>query len=561
MPTITPEIAFQLALGHRHHGRLAEAEGLFRQIVAVQPYHSHAWHQLGLVMLQQGRPGEAVDFIKQAIALRPGDGPAYSDLGVAYGHTGNKEEAIANFRHSLRLQPTTVHTHRNLGDLLFATGQTEEAIASYRAALALSPTEAGTHNNLGNVYLHLGQLEEAAACYERAVQAEPRLLQAQSNLGDVLTKLGQPERGLVCAQHVLALDPNFPDGHLNMGVAYWRMARFPEAEACYRRAIALRPDFADAHLNLGLLLLLHERNEEGWGEYEWYRRSPTYMSRQRNFGTPSWDGSPADGQTLLAYADQGFGDTLQFVRYLPRLLAQSRAARLLVEVQRPLIPLLRQLGNAQIEFVPQDATQPVPAHDFHVPLFNLPLLLRCFEPLTIKGAYLHAEASKRAEWRERLASAPAPRVGIAWAGNPGQADDRRRSMMPEAFAPILQAPDVTFVSLQIEPRGPLPPVMRAAGVLDLREHIGDFADSAALLAELDLIITVDTSVAHLAGTLGRPVWTMVSFVPDWRWGIGHTDTPWYPAMRLFRQPRAGDWAAVVEEVSAALRKWKPGLVS
>ncbi len=550
---LTPDLAFQLAMTHRQSGRLAEAEGLLRQIVTVQANHSYAWHQLGLVVLQQGRPVESVDFIRQAIALRPGDAPAYSDLGVAYRCAGNLDHSIDCFRHAVQLQPNAAHVHRNLGDALQAAGRNDEAIASYRAAIAVAPNEAGAHNNLGNVYLHLGQLEEAAACYQRAVQYDPRLLQAQSNLGDVLTKLGNAEAGLACAQRVLALDPNFPDGHLNMGVCYWRMGLFPEAETCYRRAIALRPDFADAHLNLGLLLLLHGRNEEGWREYEWYQRSPTHLHRQRNFATPAWDGSPVEGKTILAYADQGFGDTLQFVRYLPLLLAQSRAARILVECQRPLIPLLRQLGNAQIEFVPQDPSQPVPAHDFHLALFNLPLALRYFEPLKTEGPYLQADASKRTEWRARLGSTRTPRVGIAWSGNPAQADDRRRSMTPETFQPILQVPGITFVTLQIDPRGPLPPVIAEAGVLDLREHIADFTDSAALLAELDLIITVDTSVAHLAGTLGRPVWTMVSFIPDWRWGRDRHDSPWYPSMRLFRQPQPGDWDTVVKEVAAALR--------
>lgn len=556
---LTPELAFQLAMGHRQSGRLAEAEALLRKIVAVQANQALVWHQLGLVVLQQGRSVEAIDFLRQAIALQPGEASVYSDLGVAYHFAGdsvagNLEHAIACFQHAIRLQPTAVFTHRNLGDVLHLTGRNEEAIASYQAAIALAPTEAGSHNNLGNVHLSLGRLEEAAACYERAVQYDPRLLQAQSNLGDVLTKLDQPERGLACAQRVLELDPRFPDGHLNMGVSYWRMGKFAEAEACYRRAIACRPDFADAHLNLGLLLLLHRRYEEGWREYDWYRRSTAYTTRQREFATPAYDGSPLAGKTIFAYADQGFGDTLQFIRFLPRLLAHSRAGRVLVEVQRRLIPLLQQLGNEQIEFVPQDGSLPVPAHDFHIPLFNLPLALHCYEPEASAIPHLKVDAQKRAEWRARLASTDTPRIGIAWAGNPIQADDRRRSMTPENFRPILQVPGITFVSLQIEPPGPLPPVIREAGVLDLREHIVDFADSAALLAELDLIITVDTSIAHLAGTLGRSVWTLVSFVPDWRWGLGPSDTAWYPSMRLFRQPQAGDWASVVEEVSAALQK-------
>lgn len=552
---LTPELAFQLALGHRQTGRLAEAEALLRQVVAVQPNHVYAWHQLGLVVLQLGRPGEAADLIKRAIALRPGDASVYSDLGVAYSLDRNFDEAIASFQHALRLQPNAAHTHRNLGDALHAAGRNEEAITSYRSAIFVAPMDPGAHNNLGNVYLHLGQLEEAATCYQRAVELEPRLLPAQSNLGDVLTKLDRPEEGLVCAQRVLALDPNFAEGHLNMGVAYWRMGRFAEAEACYRRALALRPDFVDAHLNLGLLLLLHGRYEEGWQEYEWHWQMGTHASRRRELSAPAWDGALADGKTILAYSDQGFGDTLQFVRYLPLMLEQSRAARIVVECQAALIPLLRQLGNPQIDFVSREESRTTPPpHDLHVSFFNLPLILRRFEPLTTPEPYLRADEEKRAAWRSKLDPAGKKRVGIAWAGNPSQADDRRRSMKPGMLQPILEVPGITFVNLQLQPPGPLPTPMTEAGVLDFRESIADFSDSAALLAELDLIITVDTSVAHLAGALGRPAWVMVSFVPDFRWGIGHTDTPWYPSLRLFRQPRAGDWDSVVAEVVAALQK-------
>jgi len=257
---------------------------------------------------------------------------------------------------------------------------------------------------------------------------------------------------------------------------------------------------------------------------------------------------------ILTYVDQGFGDTLQFVRYVPMLLARSGAARVLVECQRHLLPLLQQMSTPQIEFIPQDSSLPTASHDLHLPLFDLPLALRGCEPLQTDGPYLQADESKRAEWRSRLTSSRTPRVGIVWAGNPTHPDDSRRSMSAEVLGPILQEQEITFVNLLIEPRGPLPPVIRNAGVLDFREHIADFSDSAALLAELDLIITVDTSIAHLAGALGRPVWTMLPFAPDWRWGLGRTDSPWYPSMRLFRQPSRGDWAAVVEEVASALRQ-------
>ena len=296
------------------------------------------------------------------------------------------------------------------------------------------------------------------------------------------------------------------------------MGRFAEAEPCFRRAIALRADFADAHLNLGVLKLMTGQYEEGWREYEWHWRSASHPSRRRDFAAPPWDGAPVPDKTILTYADQGFGDTLQFVRYLPLLLEQSQAGRVIVECQGPLIPLLQPLGSALGSSSSPRGSSTPPAHDLHVPLFNLPLALRRFEPLKTNAPYLLADERKRAAWRERLGATRNLRVGLAWTGNPTQADNRRRAIAPAMLSPILDVPGVTFVSLQIEPRDPLPAPLAAAGVLDLRADIGDFSDSAALMAELDLIITTDTSTANLTGALHRPAWIMLSFVPDWRAG-------------------------------------------
>ena len=552
MAEITVEIAYQYALAHRQAGRLAEAEALLRQVVAALPHNANAWHQLGVVVLTAGRPVEAVDLLTRAITESPGTAYVYSDLGVAYSHLDRSSEAIASFQRALQLQPTLAHTHRNLGDVLYALDRKEEAITCYRRALALDPKDASAHNNLGSVLQKMGQLENAAACYERAVQLDPQLLEAQSNFGDTLTKTGRLEEGLACNRRVLALNPDFPDGHLNMGVTYCLMCRFPESEASYRRAIALRPDFANAHLNLGLLLLLLGRYAEGWPEYEWRWRSPAHLHRHRSFSAPLWDGKPVEGKTILIHAEQGFGDTLLFVRYLPLVLAQSRAARLVFECQPTLIPLLKQLQSSQIAIVAREVSdEMLPPFDLHLPLFSMPLTLQHFAPMA--PSYLQADAELRARWRERLGNGGEFRVGLAWAGNPMQDEDRRRSLAPSQLVPILAVPGVRFVSLQVEPRGPLPPVLTAAGVTDCTAHIADFADSAALMAELDLIITVDTATAHLAGALGRPAWVLVPAMPYWPYGVGREDTPWYPTMRLFRQGAPGGWDEVLARIATALR--------
>jgi hypothetical protein len=257
----------------------------------------------------------------------------------------------------------------------------------------------------------------------------------------------------------------------------------------------------------------------------------------------------------MVYAEQGFGDTLQFVRYLPLVLAKSRAARLIFECQCPLVPLLTQLGDPEVEIVARSPSdEALPSFDHHVPLLSLPLVLGCFAPALMSAPYLKPDAELRTLWRKRLGSGVALRVGLAWAGNPKHRGDRRRSMNSEGLEAILCVPDVQFISLQIEPHSPLPPSFIAANVLDFRAQITNFADSAALLAELDLIITVDSAVAHLAGTLCRPVWILLPFDPDWRWGLQREDTEWYPTMRLFRQPTPGNWEAVVQKVAEELRR-------
>jgi tetratricopeptide (TPR) repeat protein len=553
MNPMSPEVAFQHALSYRQAGRLSEAEALLREVVRVRTDHAQAWHQLGLVVLGLGRPGEAVEYVGRAIALNPNEAHLHSDQGVACAHLGRAEDAVACYQRALRLAPQLAHTHRNLADTLLSLGREEEAIANYQRALALAPNDAATHNNLGNVYLRQKRLPEAGACYERATQLEPRLLVAQSNLGDIMTKLGRPDAGFVCAQRALALDPNFADGHLNLGAACWQMGRFADAEVCNRRAIVLRPDFVDAHVNLGILLLLTGHYEEGWREYSW-----TWHSRRHaRSPAPVWDGNPAPGKTILTYADQGAGDTIQFLRYVPLLAAHSGAGRILVECQPPLLPLLQQWRSETIEIVASgDADKPLPSHDLQVPLLRLPLALSHFPPLPMSAPYLQADEARRSVWRVRLDRGPALRVGVAWAGNPSHSDDRRRSMPVESLLPLLKVPGVSFVSLQISPRSALPPAVAASGIHDFTAEIQDFADTAALVAELDLVITVDTATAHVAGALGRPVWIMLAFIADWRWERERKDTPWYPTARLFRQSRAGDWAGVVERVAAALRNFQ-----
>jgi len=463
---------------------------------------------------------------------------------------------MAAYRRALELKPNYPDAHNKLAITLAAQGRLDEAVATFRQALEIAPEYPETHINLGNALNAVGRPEEAVASFRRALQIQPDLVAAHYNLGNTLRDQGHPDEAAACYRQVLKLSPRFPDAHLGLGLIAWREGNFHEAEAQYRAAIASRRDFATAHLNLALLLLLLGRYAEGWPEYEWRWRTPEYARHLRTLSIPLWNGTRAPGKTILIHAEQGFGDALLFSRYLPLVRAHSGAARVILECQPELLPLLRQLQGVEIEVIARsEADNALPSFDLHLPLFSVPLALRSFAPVSAP-AYLEADEGLRARWRERLGPANRPRVGLAWAGNPGQRDDRRRSIAPEKLAPILGVPGILFVSLQVEPRGPLPPLLGSANVLDLTAHIADFADSAALIAELDLILTVDTATAHLAGALGRPTWVLAPFVPYWPYGLGREDTPWYPTMRLFRQTVVGDWDTAIERVASALRDWR-----
>jgi hypothetical protein len=325
-----------------------------------------------------------------------------------------------------------------------------------------------------------------------------------------------------------------------------------EAVSCYRRALELKPNLVEAHANLGVTLLRLGHYKEGWSEYE---HRLEYLSLSRRFSKPRWNGERAEGRTILIHGEQGFGDALHLLRYALLVRRRSGAKRVLLEARAPLARLFAAHSGSDLEIVSggSSAGSTMPPFDCHVPLMSLPLALGLFEPLPMSHAYLTADADLRQSWRTTLGAPPTMRVGLAWAGNPEHRSDRRRSLSPETLAPLLECPGLQFYSLQIDrPSGGF---SEESPLIDLTPHITDFADTAAFVAELDLVITVDTAVAHLAGALGKPVWMLNRFDSCWRWFLNRDDTPWYHSMRQFRQTSRGDWAGVIERVRDALLIW------
>jgi Flp pilus assembly protein TadD len=515
-PSAQPILA--AAVQHHQSGHLDKAEPLYRRVLAIDPRNADALHLLGVAAHQKGDPGAAIGLIRQAISIKPAD-PSY---------------------------------HSNLGVALKALGRLDEAVACYRDAIGLQPAHPEAHNSLGNALAEQGHLEDAATCYRRAIRLRADYPEAHYNLAITLKEQGRLEDAVTHYRHAIALRPNYQQAHYNLGNALRDQRRLDEAVACYRQAIALRPDFPDAHHNLALALLARGDMAEGWPEYEWRWATADLAQARRDFAQPRWRGEPAEGRTLLIHAEQGFGDTVQFCRYAA--LAAARGPRVILEVQQPLVRLLRGLAGADLVVGRGDE---LPEFDLHCPMLSLPL---AFETTieTIPGAvpYLHAEPAEVAAWRVRLAAmtGEGPRIGLVWAGKPSNSADRRRSIDPARLAPLFALSGPRFFSVQKD--GPSAPA--GFPVTDVMDEVEDFAATAALIANLDLVISVDTAVAHLAAALGKPVWLLDRFDACWRWLADRRDSPWYPGLRIYRQPRPGEWESVVAEVARDIGRFAEG---
>jgi Tfp pilus assembly protein PilF len=503
---------------------------------------------------QVGRHDVAADYIGRAIALNGDAAEYHNNLARAYHALQRYSEAAVSCRRALELQPDWAETHNNLGLALKEQGKLDEATACFRRAIRLKPSLAEAHNSLGNALTDQRKLAEAIVSYRLALGLKPDFAEAYNNLGNPLIELGELEEAAICLQRALELKPDYPDTLSNLGLVLKEQGKVDEALALHRRAIELNPDFAPGHYNLGLILLLRGEWEEGWRQYE---RRLDCLIAPRKFSRPRWNGERTEGQTILIYHEQGLGDTLQFARYVPLVRHHAGAARVILETQPPLARLLAQNSGWDAEIVSglNMEESDLPPFDYQIPLLSLPLALRRFEPLPIAHSVIQADPNLRRLWRERLGAGEAIRVGLAWAGNPAHKLDRLRSIPPESLLPLLQIPGFQFYSLQVGLEAERSHPLKEVGLIDLTEHLTDFAETAALAAELDLILSVDTASAHLAGAMGRPVWTLLPFQAEWRWGMSGETTPWYPTMRLFRQPAFGDWGAVVQRVAAELGRF------
>jgi tetratricopeptide (TPR) repeat protein len=505
--------ALLLAITHSRASRHAEAEELLHEVLAAEPNQPNALFLLGQSALACGRPAEAAKHLARALWLRPThrDGRvALARALLADDRAAEALDALAPLASDAGLG--VAQTLR--GTALNALGRPEEAVVAFTHALATLPMDAETHLNLGNAHADLDEIDLAERHIRHAISLQPAMAEAHASLGHLLAGLG----------------------------------RLEEAVACQRAAIAIRPDFAPAHWNEGVALLLAGDMQAGWEKYEWRkRRYPHSFSSPPG---PQWDGGPLHGRTILVLAEQGMGDSIQFARYLP-MLAQ-RGARVIVECSDSLVSLLGTIPGVATAC----ARGRRPAHDVWVDQMSLPRLFHTtLGSVPFPTAYLQANAALLAQWDRRLPQGI--RVGLAWAGNPLHSNDARRSIPVADLAPIIKAGEGGLISLQVGERAS--DISHLPGVANYSGLFTDWSQTAAAVAAMDLVITVDTAVAHLAGALGIPTWVMLPHAPDWRWMLNRTDTPWYSGMRLFRQSRPGDWTGVIEQVATALAGVMPAV--
>jgi tetratricopeptide (TPR) repeat protein len=557
----TAQAHYNQATMLRELGRLETALASYDRAITLKPDYAEGHRSRGIVLCDLKRPEEGLESYEQAIALRSDYADAWRHRGMALRDLGRPLEALASQDQAIALQPTSAEAHGNRGNALSDLKQHEEALASYDLATALKPDYVEALSNKVAPLRELFRLDEALAAADRAIALKPDYAEGHNNRGGALYDLRRLDESLASYDQAIRLKADYPEAYNNRGVVLHELRRLDEAMASYERALALRPDFADAHHNQAMCRLMLGDFAGGWAQYEWRWRTDQFPPHNTDEGALTWLGEEdLAGRTILLRSEQGLGDTLQFCRYVPDIAAMG--AEVILEVQPGLERLL-----ARLEGVARVITrgEPSPAHDFQTPLMSLPLALGA-APDMRRGGYLESDPHAAAAWESRMAGAEKLRVGLCWAGGtrPDQlvanSIDKRRSLPLEVFAPLAAVQGVAFYSLQKGPPAAQLAEVQAPGwagpeIVDLTLELKDFADTAVLVANLDLVITCDTAIAHLAGGLGTSVWILNRFDACWRWQSHRADSPWYASARLFKQPTPGDWASVIDEIKSELSSW------
>ncbi|NTU59257.1 MAG: tetratricopeptide repeat protein [Chlorobiaceae bacterium] len=559
-----------------------DALASFNRAIALKPDFAEAFNNRGNALRELRQTQAAVESYEQAIALKPDFAEAFHNRGIAFRELKQAEAALASFDLAIALRPDYAEAYQNRGNALQELRKFNDALSSYDKAIAIRPDYAEAYCNRGFALQELMQHENALACYDKAIAIMPGYTEAYNNRGCTLLDQKEYDAALASLDKAIELAPDYAQAHYNRGVVLHNIKRLDDALACYNRAIALKPDYAEAYSNRGYVLQQFMRLDDAVADYNraialrpdydaalWNKSIalllrgdfehglPLYEKRWRtelkdscrNFPQPLWSGTESlRGKTILLHSEQGLGDTIQFCRYA-RSVADL-GARVIMEVDPSLAGLLKELPGISGLVIKGN---PLPDFDCHCPLLSLPLAFKTdLQSIPCSSRYLKTDTGKAAYWKTRLGQTATPLVGLAWSGSPTHSNDKNRSIPLSTILDQLPS-GYRYVSLQKEIRESDKQTLEAhTGIIHVGDELNDFTDTAALCDLMDLVISVDTSVVHLSGALGKPTWVLVPFVPDWRWMIDRDDSPWYPGMRLFRQQRPEDWISVLEKVKSGL---------
>jgi len=532
-------------------GKFAEAEALYRSVLKIDAKQSSVLLMLGILQAQRGNYTDAEQLLRDALRLNPDNADGQFNYGNVLLGLQRLDDAFAAFGKALSLNPAFAEAQLNRGSILMLRKRFQEAAACFDAAIRINPNYAQAYCNRGHALEEMKSFDDALASYDTALIFDPQNAEFHANRANILHGLRRYDEALRSLSMALSLRPDYAAFHYNYGNMLFELRRYDDAFAAFTKALALEPDLAIAHYNEGFSRLLLGDTERGWKKYEYRWELPENLGTKRNFPQPVWLGdSLINGKTILIHAEQGFGDTLMACRYVP--LVAALGARVVLEVQPALVRLMEGLEGISTLIARGEV---LPQFDVHCPIMSLPLAFRTrLETIPIEVPYLRIPKEHVDHWRSKLGD-NGFKIGIAWAGNPTFKKDPDRSITLKNILPICSVQEARYFSIQKDLRGGDAEILSAnPQITPLGNELNDFLDTAAAMMSLDLIISSDTSIVNLAGALGRPVWVLLSFNPDWRWLLDRTDSPWYPTARLFRQRKSGDWSPVVDEARAGLEK-------
>ncbi len=578
------------AVQQHQSGQLDEAEALYREALQQAPRHAGIHHCLGLIATQTNRYNMALEHLYSALEVSPDVAQFHNTLGLALEKSGQEQDAVKAYEQAITLNPTFAEAYNNLAIVWQSLGHHDKAIKTSQKALTLLPEQSGFYNTLGYSQQQNGDLDQALDSFKKAIQYQPNHPEPLNHMGVIYTEQAQYDQAISCLSQAIALATDYAEAHNHLGMAYHGAGQLGDAIAAFKQALALEPDFvqalynlgnaqlaqghcdqaikilnrcltldpdyARAHWNLSHALLLSGQYEQGWAHYAW-RRHPDLDIEIYPYELKgsAWDGQPFPNQRLLVHFEQGYGDSIQFARFLPQVKALG--GTVVVQVRAPLAPVFQAIeGIDELITVSQDGTSDPFQYDLHTSLLDLPRLLDTTLDTLTDTAYVTCPEERSESWKARITSKDL-KIGIVWAGSPIHGNDKNRSCDLSQWAPLFDLPGVTWYSLQ---KGPAADQLSHGAlslsqtITDLRQSISDFGDTCAAIDQLDLVITVDTSVLHLAGAMGKPAWALLPHAPDWRWLQKRSNSPWYKSVTLFRQKTPGNWETVMQDIASAFAR-------